>query len=684
MKKILLSLLSFCFVAAQAQITVNSAKVPAYMQGVNGTNNSRTPFWFWAELTGLTPNAKYRFYTSIDTLNASATSNGAGNPLLINMTSGTVRRTTSISLSNPAGCDSLFADASGNYKGWFGVEPTGNGRFAPGKTVYPKLILNNGAGGTTVANRVLLSAYPVTVINFGTNSGAAIEGSAIFDSIANNSVPAKSFVFVYDNNAASGRPVSAAIVENDGLILTAVTSIAAFYKDSVDGRSYRWGTIIPNNLAAGLNMVEVVDFANTSVLQTYSLTNNDGQWCSLNTVNPSNGSSPVFLHAFAQTPTLTAALDNMVICEGLSAVLSTTTSASSISINPGNLSTMSETISPTTTTDYTITANASYGCTNTTVITLSVNPAPTLSVSLVNNKICAGDNAIFSLSSNESNPSFTVNPGNLNGDSYTLTPTSDITYTASITGINGCSTSADISIMVSPLPTASVSIDNGIVCEGMPAIITISTSDPTPSYTLNPGALTGDTHTVTPSASTTYTAMVASVNGCANSATIALTVNPLPVINVTSSNTLLCTGETATLSVSGADTYTWSSGENTTDVIVTLTTTTTYTVYGIDNNSCENNTVFTQSVSVCTGITEQLSNQISVYPNPGSGKFTISAINSNYDNGVIYNQLGEIVLEKKLDTSSSHIDTNLPSGIYYLQLNGKGTTSGLIKLVITN
>ncbi len=285
---------------ALAQITVTNGVVPSHMQGVNGTNNSRTHMWCWLEISGLTPGATYRYYSTVDTLNASTTSNGAGNPILMNMTSGTVRRTTNASLVNNAGHDSLTATNAGTFAGWFGVEPTGNARFTPGFTVYPKIILNNGAGGTTVATRLVATQFPITVINYGTASGSPVEGTALYDSVG---AAAKNFIGIYDNVAATGRPVAISIVENDGLDLYPVTSIATFYRNMVDTMAGRWGAIIPNALSNGVRALVEYDRATAGGIDT--IADADGWWCSgLNTVNMSAGTIGLFLNSsFVLAPT---------------------------------------------------------------------------------------------------------------------------------------------------------------------------------------------------------------------------------------------------------------------------------------------------------------------------------------------------------------------------------------------
>lgn len=299
MKKTLLSLFALTGLFTQAQITITTAKVPLYMQGESGTNNNRIPLYFWAEFSGLTPSATYRYYTSMDTLNSSPTSNGAGNAYLINMPNATVRRSTAQSLSNTSNYDSLLAQPDGTYKGWFAVEPTSNARFTTGNTVYPLVLLNNGTpNATSVANRIKLTSYPVSVITFS-NVVSPLYGSAIMDSADVSAVVPKSLVFIYDNTANSGRPLASAIVEMEGVNQNTVTSIASFYRNTVDLYPQRWGTIIPNGNGLGVRSVEYLALGDGSQLKTIS--NSSGSWCAgANTQSPSNGSTPMNLASTAE------------------------------------------------------------------------------------------------------------------------------------------------------------------------------------------------------------------------------------------------------------------------------------------------------------------------------------------------------------------------------------------------
>lgn len=272
---------------------ISNAIVPQFVEGSSPTNNNRVPFWFWGDIGGLTPMATYHYYCALDTLAPSATSNGAGLPYVVNPTSGVIRRILNPSMTANTGYDSLVADPNGHIRGWFGVEPTGNPRFTPGRILCPKVMLNDGFGGTVVAWRMDFSPYQLTVLNFGTTSMSPTQGSALWDSLV---ATPKNFICVYDNVTATGRPVAIAIVEHDGLMIKQYPSTATFYRNRVDSLNYHWGTIIPNNLANGVRALEERTFIGANPVDT--VTDADGFWCfGTNTVNMVNGNVGLFLNS---------------------------------------------------------------------------------------------------------------------------------------------------------------------------------------------------------------------------------------------------------------------------------------------------------------------------------------------------------------------------------------------------
>ena len=77
-----------------------------------------------------------------------------------------------------------------------------------------------------------------------------------------------------------------------------------------------------------------------------------------------------------------------------------------------------------------------------------------------------------------------------------------------------------------------------------------------------------------------------------------ISVNSLPVVSAVPSSTMICVGQTATLTASGASTYTWQPGSGTgSSLAVTPTVTTTYSVTGTATTNCVNTSMLTLSVS---------------------------------------------------------------------------------------
>jgi len=73
-----------------------------------------------------------------------------------------------------------------------------------------------------------------------------------------------------------------------------------------------------------------------------------------------------------------------------------------------------------------------------------------------------------------------------------------------------------------------------------------------------------------------------------------VTINPFPVVTASASPAVVCSGQSSSLSASGASTYTWNTGATGSPVIVNPTTSTTYTVTGTSAAGCSS----TASVSV--------------------------------------------------------------------------------------
>lgn len=265
-------------------------------------------------------------------------------------------------------------------------------------------------------------------------------------------------------------------------------------------------------------------------------------------------------------PTIT--VNSGSICAGQTATL-TAGGATSYTWSTGATAT-SITVSPTSTTSYTVTGINSTGCTNYTTTSVSVGTAPTVSVNSAT--VCAGQSAVLTASGATT---YTWSTG-ATGASVTVTPTANATYTVS--GSNsGCSQSATSSVSVLASPTVTAS--NVSICSGQTATITASGAN---TYSWSTGATTSSI-TVTPTGNTTYT--VTGSNGtCSSSKSVSVQVKNSP--NVSATSATVCAGQQASVSASGATSYTWSTGANSSSISVTPSSTTVYTVTGAGGNGC--------------------------------------------------------------------------------------------------
>ncbi len=147
-----------------------------------------------------------------------------------------------------------------------------------------------------------------------------------------------------------------------------------------------------------------------------------------------------------------------------------------------------------------------------------------------------------------------------------------------------------VTVTVNTTPTVSAG-SNVLTCEGT-AVNLIATGADT--YTWQPGNLTGATINVMPGVTTTYTVTGELNNGgCTNTGNVTVTVTSVSA----SAGQAICLDQTAGLSASGADSYTWEPGDLTgSSINVSPGATTTYTVTGHNNVGC--NTTAQTTVTV--------------------------------------------------------------------------------------
>lgn len=296
------ALILFCLlgsVIVKAQ-TATAVYLPKYIQGAgtfNPADDRKVPFVSRIKLSGLKPNADYRFYNRFteDTLFGF---DGEGPSIYVKDT-GSFVRVVNGDLGNPGAYGEFTTDSNGSYTGWFASEAGSSFTYLPGTAIWIRITLNDGAGGNFV-DQILTVPDAVTVTNFGSDPAS---GTALRSTPLKYASP-KQFVFLWDNllGVISGqRPVAGTWIESDGTANTVANGYAPFYADSVDGRNKAWGTILPNNLTNGVRHIAVLSLSNASLQRLYL--SFDGRWPSVN-------------NSIIDTKNAGSGLDNVLVIDG--------------------------------------------------------------------------------------------------------------------------------------------------------------------------------------------------------------------------------------------------------------------------------------------------------------------------------------------------------------------------------
>ncbi len=284
-------------------------------------------------------------------------------------------------------------------------------------------------------------------------------------------------------------------------------------------------------------------------------------------------------------PTVAALTGNTTVCVGSTTTLSSTTSGGVWSTSAPTIASVNNGVvqgiaQGTANIYYTVTAN---NCQKSVAATVTVNPVPTVSSITGLSSVCVNSSITLSSTtpngvwSSSSNGIATVNGGVVTGVSNGSV---EIRYTVTT---NGCSTTATKIITVNALPTVAALTGNTTVCVGSTTTLSSTTaggvwttSAPTIA-SVNNGTVQG----IAQGTANIYYTLT--VNGCQKSVAATVTVNPIPNVQVNSPT--ICPNQTATLTATGATSYSWNPSGSINNPYTTpaLASNATYVVTGTAN-----------------------------------------------------------------------------------------------------
>lgn len=342
------------------------------------------------------------------------------------------------------------------------------------------------------------------------------------------------------------------------------------FSSNYAGTSYTWQN---DNTGTGLAA------SGNGSITGFNTINSGGSAITSNViVTPSLGScigaTESFIITVNPNPVVDAGSDQTV-CEGISVTLSGS-GAISYSWDNGIVDGVPFIQSPGTIT-YLVTGTDVNGCTNTDQVDVTVNALPLVNAG-ADQSVCEGVTVVLSGSGAST---YNWDNGVTDGVAFVQAP-GTITYTVIGTDGNGCSNMDQVDIIVSAFPVVDAGTDQE-VCEGTSIVLNGSGAI---SYTWDNGVVDGVSF-IPSIGATTYTVTGTSGAGCTNTDQVNVIVNPLPVVDAGSDQTV-CEGVSVTLSGTGASTYVWDNGVLDGVSFIQSPGMNTYTVIGTDVNGCAN------------------------------------------------------------------------------------------------
>ena len=305
---------------------------------------------------------------------------------------------------------------------------------------------------------------------------------------------------------------------------------------------------------------------------------------------------------------------------------------------------------------------------------------PNLAIAANYTNVCSG--APFNMVASGAN-SYTWSTGSTaQGVTVVPQPTTTSYYVVGSSTLSGCTKTLTQPVSVNLSPQVIVFPQNPSVCAGKSITLTAAGAG---LYNWNTGALSPSI-IVSPSATTSYSVIGLNAIGCSSMTSVQVTVNPLPSVLVSGNTTVMCVGETVTLSALGAQSYQWYSNSSNMQtgnpIIVSPTSSKNYTVYGTDSKGCAGAAAMVLEVNECTGVSEIAEQAgVHIYPNPSTGVFNIEFATSDKKTVQVMDITGRIIQQNENVTTAVGVNiAGQANGVYFVKINAAGHVS-MVKVV---
>ena len=236
--------------------------------------------------------------------------------------------------------------------------------------------------------------------------------------------------------------------------------------------------------------------------------------------------------------------------------------------------------------------------------------------------------------------------------------------------------------------TPSISA-NQTICQGNNTTLVASGAGSNGSYIWNNNLGAGNTQTVSPNSTTTYTVTATDVNGCSATASTTVNVTPLPQVSAASSTAIespnvfidfFGTSQNANQFLWDFDDGNTATTQNTTHA---YTSTGAYqvTFTGTNGNCFDQDQINITIINANTSVNEYIGNDFILKPNPSNGNLNLEfcSVEDLPSYVKIFDNDGKEILHQEVINGSTTqtIQVKIANGVYYV-VTGKNKTNKLI------